>query len=152
MPTDLAPLSRIYGEPEVMRYIGSGKPLSEEDTWRHTAFFLGHWQLRGYGMFAVEEKKSGSVIGRIGLHYPDGWPDIEIGWLLAREAWGQGYAQEGASAVIHQAFQPLKLTRLVSLIHADNHPSIRLAQRLGEELKETITLSGQSVQVYELNH
>jgi hypothetical protein len=52
------------------------------------ALFIGHWQLRGYGWWAVEDRRTGDFLGRIGLYNPEGWPGIEIGWLLRRQAWG----------------------------------------------------------------
>ena len=64
---DLDSYAQICGDAEVMRYVGEGKPLSRADAWRQMALSLGHWHLRGYGMWGVEEKQSGTVIGRIGF-------------------------------------------------------------------------------------
>ena len=60
------------------------------------ALFIGHWALRGYGIWVVE--REGALIGRIGLWQPEGWPGLEVGWLLGRDAWGHGYATEAARA------------------------------------------------------
>jgi RimJ/RimL family protein N-acetyltransferase len=62
---DLEEYARIYSDPEVIRFLGDGKPLSRVDAWRQMAVILGHWELRGYGMWAVEEKQSGALMGRI---------------------------------------------------------------------------------------
>src|SRR5687767_306644 len=96
--SDLEAYARICADPEVMKYLGSRKPLNRAEAWRQMAFFLGHWQLRGYGIWAVEEKAGGALVGRIGLHNPEGWPGLEVGWLLGRAVWGRGYAPEGARA------------------------------------------------------
>src|SRR6188474_3703393 len=86
----------LCADPDVMRYLIGGKPLSRYEAFRHMAYLVGHWELLGYGHFAVEEKASGRFIGRIGFLNPAGWPAFEIGWTLAREAWGKGFAIEGA--------------------------------------------------------
>ena len=64
------------------------------------ALFIGHWALRGYGWWAVEERATGEFLGRIGLYNPEGWPEIELGWLLSRQSWGRGLATEGGAAAL----------------------------------------------------
>jgi RimJ/RimL family protein N-acetyltransferase len=97
----------MCADPEVMRYVGDRRVLNREDAWRQLAMLAGHWQLRGYGMWAVEERATGTFLGRVGLHYPEGWPDREIAWALARPHWGNGYAFEAASAALNHAFVTL---------------------------------------------
>src|SRR5580692_11139014 len=103
-----------------MKYIGDGGPLSRDDAWRQMAMLIGHWELRGFGMWAVEEKATGEFVGRVGLHYPEGWPGAEIGWALARRMWGRGYAHEAARAALGVAFDSLAWTRAISLIAPEN--------------------------------
>src|SRR5688572_17258036 len=93
---DFDQYKQICADPEVMRFLGDGKPISELQAWRHMAAIMGHWYFRGYGVWAVEEKATGEVVGRIGLMNPKGWPGFELGWTLARSSWGKGYATEGA--------------------------------------------------------
>src|SRR5215510_5649825 len=100
---DFEPYAELCSDAEVMRFLG-GKVLSRADAWRHMAFMVGHWQLLGYGPFAVEEKSSGKFIGRIGFLNPEGWPAFELGWTLSRSAWGKGYATEGARRCLEYAF------------------------------------------------
>src|SRR5262252_4845118 len=90
---DINAYAEMCADPEVMRYLG-GKTLSRLESWRHMAMILGHWTLRGYGLWAVEERATGRLIGRIGCNQPEGFPAFEIGYVLAREAWGKGYARE----------------------------------------------------------
>ena len=92
---DFEPFATIVSDPEVVRYLDDGAPISREDCWRGMALFIGHWHLRGYGWWAVEDRRSGEFLGRIGLYNPEGWPGIEVGWLLRRDAWGAGLATEG---------------------------------------------------------
>ena len=109
---------------------------------------VGHWALRGYGMWAVQELESGAFIGRVGLHYPEGWPERELAWALARAYWGRGYAFEAATAALRIAFDTLGWSRAVSLIAPANLRSIRLAERLGERFERNIVLRGHEVSLY----
>jgi RimJ/RimL family protein N-acetyltransferase len=134
-----------------MRYVGDRRPLSRDDAWRQLAMLVGHWVLRGYGMWAVEERSSGNFIGRVGLHYPDGWPESEVGWTLARAYWGRGYAIEAAAAALRVAFETLDWPRAISLIAPSNLRSIRLAERLGERFERTLQLRGHPVELYAID-
>ena len=131
-----------------MRHIGEGRTLTRAETWRSVAGALGHWVLRGYGLYAVEEKATGHFIGRIGLIFPEGWPGLEAGWLLARHSWGRGYATEGARAVIEMAYRDLAATHLISLIRPDNAASIRVAEKLGGVRESTLEVLGGPAHVY----
>ena len=65
---DLDAYAELYGDPDVARFIGAGgRPRSREEAWRHLAMIVGHWHLRGYGMWAVVERHTNAVIGRIGF-------------------------------------------------------------------------------------
>ncbi|OLE56339.1 MAG: GNAT family N-acetyltransferase [Cyanobacteria bacterium 13_1_40CM_2_61_4] len=140
--------ARICADPEVMRYLGEGHTLSTLEAWRQLAFLVGHWQLRGYGHFALEEKSSGKLAGRIGFLNPPGWPGFELGWTLGREFWGKGYATEGARRALQYAFEELDRDHVISLIYPDNKASINVAKRLGEKLEGTTELFGHEVLIY----
>ena len=129
---DLDVFAAMMADAEVARFLtGDQRPLDRATAWRSLALFVGHWALRGYGLFAVEEKESGAFVGRVGAWQPECWVGFELGWGLAREHWGKGYALEAARAAGDWAFANFPLERLVSLIHADNARSQTLAQRLG---------------------
>jgi RimJ/RimL family protein N-acetyltransferase len=115
------------------------------------ATYLGHWELRGFGTWAVVERATGEFVGRVGLHYPEGWPDRELGWTIARKFWGKGYASEAARASIAHAFGALGWTHLVSLIHAENQRSARLAERLGYHVAGTADVVGLHLTMYRLD-
>ena len=144
---DFEPYAKICADPEVMRYIG-GKPYSTVEAWRHMAYMIGHWYLRGYGHWAVEEKASGEFIGRIGFLNPAGWPAFEIGWTLGRQYWRKGYATEGARRSLEYAFDTLDIEHVISLIHPDNQGSIRVAERLGEKPEGKTEVLGIPVIIY----
>lgn len=108
----------------------------------------GHWALREFGVWAVEEKESRKLIGRIGCLEPEGWPAFEIGYVLARDAWGKGFAREGAALALSYARNTLRRPKIVSLIRPGNVASIRVAESLGAELDEEIEFFGGPTAVY----
>ena len=143
--------ARMCADAEVVRYIGSGQPLSRQEAWRSMAFFMGHWHLRDYGMWAVIDKTTNQFIGRIGFHQPEGWFGFEIGWLIDRECWGQGFATEGARAILQLAKPTFGQTRVFSLIHPENAASIRVAEKIGESFVGETELNGTRVLIYAVN-
>lgn len=143
---DFADYAKLCSDPDVMRFLGG--VMTPLEAWRHMSFLVGHWQLRGYGMFAAEEKASGRFIGRIGFMNPGGWPGFELGWTLSREFQGKGYATEGAKRLLEIAFHEMNQPHVISLINRDNAPSIRVAERLGETLEGATEVMGRPVQIY----
>jgi RimJ/RimL family protein N-acetyltransferase len=150
---DAPALAALNADPNVARFISlDGQPLSAEDSWRQLAFLIGHWQLRGFGMWAaVERSRPDLLIGRIGCHQPEGWPDFEIGWALASDCWGRGYATEGARAAMRYAFETLGRPRVVSLIDPANERSVGVAERLGERPAGEWNLRGRTVVIYAID-
>lgn len=145
---DLDAFHSMTSDPDVMRHIGDGHTFDREEAWKSLAQMLGHWQLRGYGLFALEERDTGQVVGRSGLYNPEGWPGIEVGWLLDRSSWGRGFATEAGRAALDYAWRELGVEHVISLIYPDNHASIRVAERLGETFEGTITRHGKPVSIY----
>src|SRR5918912_563529 len=108
VPDDFEAYAEMMAHPDVTRYLMDGRPLSRAEAWRQMAMFIGHWVLRGFGLWAVEERSSGRFIGRIGCLEPEGFPAFEIAYTLTRSAWGRGYAREGAAAALNYARNVLK--------------------------------------------
>lgn len=144
---DLESYAEMCADPEVMRYLASN-PVTKPEAWRNMAMVIGHWHLRGYGMFAVEERASGELVGRVGPWRPDEWPGFEIGWTLRSKFWGRGFATEAARASLSYAFNELDQAHVISLIHPENAASIRVAERLGETVEGTTEIGGIPVLVY----
>ncbi len=134
-------------DPEVMKFL-TGAPQPETEAWKAMAAHIGHWYFRGYGVWAVEEKSTGKLVGRIGLMNPAGWPGFECGWTLARESWGKGYATEGAQRALEYAFTELDRDHVISLIAPANINSIKVAERLGEKVEGETELLGKQVLIY----
>ncbi|MEN8160168.1 MAG: GNAT family N-acetyltransferase [Myxococcota bacterium] len=130
-------------DPEVVPFV-FGRPLSRPEAWQGFAAMAGLWSLRGFGMWALEERETGAFVGRAGFDYPEtsGYADLETGWLLGRPYWGRGLALEAAVAVCNHAFGALDRREVVSIMRPENERSIRLAQRLGMTQRRTIDFDG----------
>jgi RimJ/RimL family protein N-acetyltransferase len=139
---------KLCADPDVMRYLLGGKPLSRLEAWRHMAFLIGHWELLGYGYFVAEEKKTSRFVGRIGFTNPEGWPGFELGWTIAPEFQGRGFATEGAKVLLQYAFNEMGREHVISVINPDNKPSIRVAERLGEKLEGQADVAGVTMLIY----
>ena len=127
----------MLGDEECVRYT-IGSPLTHWQTWRMLAAYIGHWQLRGYGPYAVVDDSSDATIGIVGLWFPGDWPEPEIKWSLVRRVWGRGFATEAARGVRDMAARELGWTRLISLILPENERSKGVALRLGGVHERTI--------------
>ncbi len=126
---DFEPWAAFMADEATARFVGGVQPAPV--AWRFMATTAGSWALHGFGMFSVLERTSRRWIGRVGPWRPKGWPGTEVGWGLAREAWGQGYAQEAATAAMDWAVDQLGWREVIHCIDPDNHPSAALARRLG---------------------
>jgi len=137
--SDFEDYAALNSDSEVLRHLGCGlEPWDRGRSWRHMAFLMGHWQLGGAGMWAVEEQATGAFVGMIGFAAPEGWPGFELAWILARRFWGKGYATEGAREALAYAFNALEREQVISLIHPENRASVRVALKIGERLQGSI--------------
>ena len=127
---DFDALAAIHADPEVMGFLGGVQ--ERNDAWRAFTSMVGSWVLRGYGVWAVERKSDGALMGRVGMINPEGWPGLEIGWTLGRPYWGEGYATEAAAASMRYAFLTQPVDRLISCIDENNTASQGVARRIGE--------------------
>ncbi|MGB0506214.1 MAG: GNAT family N-acetyltransferase [Pikeienuella sp.] len=111
-----------------------GGVKSRDEAWVQFAAEIGHWTLRGYGFWAVEEKATGAYVGQVGCYYPEGWAQPEIGWLMMAGFEGKGYAYEAALCARAYAYDVLGWEQAASCISVGNDRSIRLAERMGAVL------------------
>jgi RimJ/RimL family protein N-acetyltransferase len=131
-PSDLEPLLGVFGDPEVMRYVGAERrPLDRTEVAALLARAEAQWQRQGFGLLAVVERATGRLIGEAGIQPLEQGPDIETGYTLARAAWGRGYATEAARAILAWAFVGLGLQRLVAVADPANAASLRVLDKLG---------------------
>jgi len=111
------------------KFIGGRQPRAT--AWRTLMCMCGAWTMTGVAMFSVIEKASGKWVGRLGPWHPEGWPQAEVGWGIAPEHWGRGYASEGAAAAMDYAFDVLGWTDVIHCIDENNLASQGVAKRLG---------------------
>jgi RimJ/RimL family protein N-acetyltransferase len=114
---------------ERSRYVGGPQP--RHHCWRGFCAIIGHWALRGYGFWSLEEKATGTLAGRVGLWNPEGWPEPEVGWTLFDGFEGRGYATEAGRAARAHAYATLGWPTAISVIDPENAASQAVAQRLG---------------------
>jgi RimJ/RimL family protein N-acetyltransferase len=119
-----------------------GGQKSRGEAWILFAAEIGHWALRGYGFWAVEEKASGANCGQVGLWNPEGWPAPEVGWLVWAEHEGKGIAYEAACRARDYAYEDRGWPAVASCISDGNTRSIRLAERMGARLGRRIPREG----------
>ncbi|MFD9367702.1 GNAT family N-acetyltransferase [Streptomyces sp. NPDC060020] len=130
--SDLEPWAAMNADPEVREHLGD--LLTRERSDASVARFQADFDRRGYGWLAVEVEATGEFIGFAGLdQVDDGMPftGVEIGWRLARSAWGQGYASEAALAVLAHGFDTLGLPEILAVTTATNHRSQAVMRRIG---------------------
>lgn len=143
---DFEPFAAIYADEEQARYIGGVHPRDE--AWRRMACFAGHWALRGYGHWALEEKAAGVFAGWCGLWNPEGFPEPEIAWTLTIAFRGRGLAREAALRVREFAYGTLGWNTAISLVAIGNEPSARVARRLGAVVERYIQFRGSECAIY----
>lgn len=129
---DFEPWAVFAADEETMRHLGGVQARSV--AWRGICTVIGAWTVTGHSMFSVIEKASGRWVGRLGPWQPADWPGAEVGWGIAREHWGKGYATEGASAAMDYVFDVLGWTEVIHCIAPDNVNSQAVAKRLGSSL------------------
>jgi RimJ/RimL family protein N-acetyltransferase len=140
---DLERCAAMWADPRVVRFIGN-RPRSREETWTRLLKYVGHWSLKGFGFWLVEEKATGSFVGEVGFaeHKRDFAPSLhglpEIGWALAPEKQGVGYASEAVKTAIAWSDEHFSTRKTICIIHPDNAPSIRIADSNGYVVSSTI--------------
>ena len=143
---DVEPFVRHTNTPAVMRWLGGVKPTAEMERLLRTRMM--RWQEeRGFTFWAVERTSDGELLGFCGLKLSDdsGSPvegELEVGWRLREDAWGQGYAKESATASLNYAFDRLGAERVVALTVAENGPSWGLMERLGMVRRADLDFTG----------
>ncbi|MCZ4352587.1 GNAT family N-acetyltransferase [Roseovarius aestuarii] len=125
-----------------------GGPHDRWTCWRAFLAGVGHWTLRGFGMWIVEHRETGRVAGRVGMILNDGWQEPELGWHMYDGFEGRGYAHQSVKAARDYAARHQGLDRVISYIHAQNVRSVRLAHRLGAAFERDVTLLGHPCQIY----
>lgn len=153
---DAADLAVAYADPEVVRFMGDGTTATLAEVEEGIEEWLARWESWGMSLCSLERREDGRVLGRAGfLRWdPETWEvggsETELGWLLAREHWGRGYATEATLALRDWAFGEQGLTRLISLINHENLRSVRVAERLDERYERDVEVRGKLSRLYSI--
>jgi RimJ/RimL family protein N-acetyltransferase len=132
VPGDVETFFRLDRDPQVMRYIGDGSVGTRATCAAAVARAKKYYALYpGLGKWCAEERKSGRFIGWFSLNYVPKTVEVEVGYRLLRDAWGRGFATEGARALVRHGFETLGLYRIIGLTHPDNAASQRVLQKAG---------------------
>ena len=150
---DLDNLFELYHSPDVRKYYSEGIP-SYEETRRELEWMINTCYARyGFGMWATIDTATGKFIGRCGLTPMDieGHEEIEVGYMLARDYWGQGLATEAARAILQYGFEQVGLARLICVINPANQASSRVAEKIGMTLEIDGDVNGEPTLLYSIN-
>jgi len=152
MPADVDALEGILGDPVAMQYYPA--PFDRQGVEEWIERNRSRYQSHGYGLWAMVLKDSGELIGDCGcaLQDVDGKDEIEIGYHVRRDLWGNGYATEAAAACMQYAFTKLGVDRVISLIRPENLQSVRVAEKNGLTCEKIIFWRGYDHCVYAKSH
>src|SRR3954465_12161787 len=135
-PSDRAPFARLNADPEVVEFLNDGVPFTRAQSDELFDAIQLHWEQRGFGLWCAAAREApGECLGFVGLAVPSFLPSVlpavEVGWRLARPAWGRGLATEAARASLRWGRRELGLRQVVSVVTPGNDRSVRVAQKLG---------------------
>lgn len=147
---DLDDIAAIRADAEVMRFIGNGKPQSRAQVKELIDDILAHWRSHGFGRWVVTLKGEKKVIGLCGLSFLEDTPEVELGYLLAKEYWGRGLASEIAEACLNYGFEEVRLDRIVAIAYPDNFASQKVMRKVGMRYVKRAHFFGQEVVYYEI--
>ena len=150
------PAVAAFNASERAAFIGGGAATVVKDGpqgaeffgWRIITSTLGHWMLRGFGFWTVEDRASGQPAGRVGFIHHNIWPEPELGWQVFDGFEGQGFAYEAAMAARAAGPRRFGLNGVISHIHPDNLRSRRLAERMGAVVERESVLLGRPALIY----
>ena len=128
---DLPALHRILQEPGIFQYFPNPCAPSLERVQRMIQEQVEQYRQWGFGEWAVEQKDKPGLLGWCGLNYLPETDEYEVAYLLSRNAWGNGYATEAATASLNYGFSEVGLSRIIALVHPENLASRRVAEKIG---------------------
>jgi RimJ/RimL family protein N-acetyltransferase len=149
-PQDLDALAAVYADPETMRFVGQGRARSRAETAERIAWHRRRYREDGYGVWGVERRACGTLIGSAGLldREIDGRRELELACVIARAHWGCGYGCEVARAIRDLALGVLGAARLVALVDHGNSASAVIARRIGMRHERTVLLASRSSRLF----
>lgn len=150
---DLGDMARLLGDPRVAKTLSpTGLPVSEREVMIGLDEKLSHWEDFGFGLWLLRDRSSGDFVGRGGLQHTwaTGEAEVEAGWAIVPERWGQGLATELARAAVEAAFGPLALADVIAYTQPDNRASRRVMEKLGFVLERELIVENLDHVLYRL--
>lgn len=139
-------MAAMYADERTSKFVGGFEEGYQ--VWRRMASYIGHWFLRGYGIWALEEKSSGKFIGYAGNWFPEGWTEPEIAYGLTQDGQGKGYATEAGKRALGHAYTELGWKTAISAIDPDNTASKHVAERMGATFESHKPVAFFSADIY----
>jgi ribosomal-protein-alanine N-acetyltransferase len=133
---DVEVMHRLLNEEGVLRHFPPAEPPPRDRVERMIRRLLQHWAERGYGLWAVESRATGELMGRCGLQHLPQTGEVEVDFILGKAFWGQGFATEAGRASLRYGFEELALEHVIGIAHVDNKASQRVLEKLGMTLVE----------------
>ena len=149
-PADLAAARTVFTDPEVMHYINGGVPRSDDEIRESISRQQNHLRSHGFCLWKLIQKSDGRLIGDCGLQplELDGASEIEIGWRLAKEFWGRGFATEAARVALQHAVAHARLLRVIAIAMPENRPSLHIMEKLDMTYERASQKNGFNIVVY----
>lgn len=139
--SDLEALATLWADPDVTRFLPSrGAPIPREKVAKSLQSFVEHWQERGYGIWAIVEDESSSMVGYCGLRYLADLDDVEILYGLAKAYWGRGITTQAAKAAIAYGFNVADLDKVIAMAFPENQASRRVMEKAGLRYEKQIRI------------
>ncbi|MGM7682552.1 GNAT family N-acetyltransferase [Cytobacillus sp. Hm23] len=148
---DIESLYKIVKQNEVGMWLARGEGMSREETENYVENIVSHWNLYGFGVWAVIHKETDKLIGHCGLRYIDDTEDVEILYLINQQYWGNGYATEAANAAIGFAFKCLRIEKLFARVRTRNERSMKVLGKIGFTFLKNKDYNGRILSYFELN-
>jgi RimJ/RimL family protein N-acetyltransferase len=149
---DVEALAAIHAHPEVARWLG---PLGRDDAAATVERYEHHWGVFGFGRFAVDDRATARLVGRVGVMRQPDWTTApekdEIGWVVRADRWGEGIATEAAAAAIADAFGRVGLERIISFALPENARSRSVMDKCGLAYRGHVAWKGREHVWYDLN-
>ena len=128
---DAEAMHAVYGDPEVVRFVGDGQPLNAETCKRWIEVIFKKYAQWGYGMTALVQKTDGAIVGFCGLVHPDDQVETEVKYALRRDSWGRGFATEAVSAMLTYGTTEFSIDYIIATVNPSNRRSQRVLDKAG---------------------
>ena len=150
--SDSGEMADVYCDPDVMRFVPGGALADEEAVRKMLERYVRAQAERGFSSWALVERRAGRLVGDVGFGIFQPTGDVELGYALARDCWGRGYATEAARACLTAALTHLDAPRIIAVVDLENEASLRVLERIGMTRIESIEAHGRPHALFASSH